>query len=427
MLWAIAFSPDSFESQHKSKGKNENASESVLYHYFATCGGPRLSIYEYETRGGGSSEENKAFQVRHQYTSSNLDEDFYAITFGRRCVLKQGPSSDGKGEEQGGFPKQVLCVGGAGAQILILDVDTCSLQAVLKGSIGSILDLQSISCGSDDQKYNLLCSATRDQVRVWNLDTLANVCIFAGDPHGHIGDVLSVAWHPSGSKIVSSGGEPTDKDDKHSNTINNGKMFQICIWNVLDNPRLQEAIQASSYLPDFADDRSQFNPHIERFAASVHNDVHLSKVDCVSWLGNTDLILSKSIFDEIILWQPAIYDDQSGDSSISASKSSIFPIKTFQYERNDDFYFVRFALSMNGSSPLLAVGNNCGQVYVWNVSDIDNDESSQILKTNAMTSKKKSRIATKQNAIMRGVAFSPDGNVLVGCDANGGVFRWDAS
>ncbi len=430
VLWAIAFSPDSFGAQQKSakKGKGEkNTSDLVIYHFFATCGGPGLSIYEYETRGGGSSKANKAFQVRHQYTSSNLNEDFYAITFGRRRSLKRRACRDGKREEQGGLSKQVLCVGGAGAQILILDVETCSLQAVLKGSIGSILDLKSISCGSGDQEYNLLCSATRDQVRVWNLDTLANVCIFAGDPHGHIGDVLSVAWHPSGSKIVSGGGEATDGDDKHSNTIINGKMFQICVWNVLDNPRLQEAIQASSYLPEFADDRSQFNPHIERFAVSVHNDVHLSKVDCVAWLGNTDLILSKSIFDEIILWQPAINDDPSGDSSVSASKSSIFPIKTFQYERNDDFYFVRFALSMNSSPPVLAVGNNCGQVYVWDVSDVENDKSSQILKTNAMVNKKKSRSASKQNAIMRGVAFSPDGKVLVGCDANGGVFRWDTT
>lgn len=426
VLWAIAFSPDTFGSKQKSTtdskdeiANSEKHEDLVLYHFFATCGGPRLTIYEYETREGRNSKGNKAIQVRHQYTSPNRDEDFYAITFGRRRSRKR------EAEDQGGLPKQVLCAGGAYAQILIFDVDTCSRQAILKGSIGSILDLKTISCGSGDQEYNLLCSATRDQVRVWNLDTLANICIFAGDPHGHIGDVLSIAWHPTGSRIVSGGGEATDGDAKRSNITNYPRQFQICIWNVLDSPRLQEAIQASSHLPDFADDRSQFNPHIERFAASVHNDVHLSTVDCVAWLGNSDLILSKSIFDEIILWQPAFYDDPSGDRTVSATKSSIFPIKSFQYERNDNFYFVRFALFMDCSSSILAVGNNCGQVYVWNVSDVENDESSQILRTLPASSKKKSRTKSKENSILRGLAFSPDGKVLVGCDANGGVFRWD--
>jgi len=286
--------------------------------------------------------------------------------------------------------------------------------ATLKGSISNILDLKAVTCGSGSQKYNLLCSATRDQVRVWNLDTLANVCIFAGDPNGHLGDVLAVAWHPTGSRIVSGGGEaPNEQDSKTK--VSNRKKFQICVWKVLDSPRVEEAVQASSYLPAFVQDRSQFNPHLERFAASVHDDVHSNKVDCVAWVG--DLVLSKSIFDEIILWQPVIHDKPS------SSKSTILPIKIFYYDRNDSFYFIRFSLS---SSALLAIGNNVGRVYLWDLTNFDKSGPTQILKTKPSSMEKKLK-PNRPNEIIRGVAFSPDGNTLVGCDANGGVFRWDKS
>ncbi len=421
LLWAIAFSPDTFvEKQRPAKTTKRRKTEpeieqenSTHYHCFATCGGKRVTLYDYETKRGDNQRVNRTFRVRQTYTSAHTNEDFYAVTFGyRRC------RQDGGKEEKS---KHVVCAAGACAIILILDVETGSVQGTLKGSIGYISDLKTIHCGNGDQKYNLLCSATRDQVRIWNLDTLANICIFAGDPHGHVGDVISVDWHLSGSRIVSGGGDPTDGGGKHSDVIRNGKKFQICIWNVLDSPRLKEAIQASSYLPDFVESRSQFNPHIEQFAASVHNDVHSNKVDCVAWLG--DLVLSKSIYDEIILWQPVIHPEIGVLSTGSTTKSSIIPIKTFRYDRNESFYFVRFGLTMVGPPFLLAVGNNFGQVYLWDLDDFDNESHTEILKTSRGSSKGKSR--RLRHAIIRGLAFSPDGEILVGCDADGSVFRWE--
>jgi len=154
----------------------------------------------------------------------------------------------------------------------------------------------------------------------------------------------------------------------------------------------------------------------------VHDDVHSNKVDCVAWLG--DLVLSKSIFDEIILWKPVIHDDSSSIGTSSASKSSIIPIKIFHYARNDCFYFVRFALSLDSFSSLLAIGNNCGQVYIWDLDDFDNDGHAQIIKTSSASSKKKLKL-NQPDAIIRGVSFSPDGEILVGCDANGGVYCWN--
>jgi polycomb protein EED len=427
-LWAVAFSPDTFVDEHnpiKVENTEANASDKqedpICYHCFATCGGRIVTIYEYQARKGLKPEVDPIFHPRQSYTSSHKDEDFYAVTFAQRQSSLPVDRRCKKEEEQW-LSRSVLCVGGACGKILILDVGTYSLHATLEGSISYISDLKSISCGSGTQKFNLLCSATRDQVRVWNLDTLANVCIFAGDPNGHVGDVLTVAWHPTGSRIVSGGGDAPDDDDG-DRQIANGKRFQICVWNVLGNRRLQEAIQASSYLPDFVSDRSQFNPHIERFAVSVHNDVHSNKVDCVAWLG--DLILSKSIFDEIILWQPIIHDESSNISGSASSMSSILPIKIFHYARNDSFYFVRFALSLDCTSSLLAIGNNNGQVYLWDINDFDNDRPLQIIKTShAGVTKKKTKM-NKKNSIMRSLSFSPDGEILVACDANGGVYHWN--
>ena len=420
-LWAIAFSPEIYVEEQKPETATRTAQDtshmhqnSTYYQSFVTCGGPRVMVYDYQSRSGDNHKVDRTVRLRRSYQSSDRQEDFYAVTFAwrnLRCSTINGAGN----REQKQISKQVVCVGGAREKIFIIDVETFSLQATLRGSISYISDLKYISCGNTEKKYNLLCSATRHQIRVWNLDTLANVCIFAGDPNGHIGDVLSVAWHPTGSRIVSGGGDSPDEEGNHSKA-NNGKKFQICVWNVMGSKRLEEAIQASSYLPDFANDRSQFNPHIERFAAVVHDDVHSSKVDCVAWLG--DLVMSKSVYDEIILWQPVL-NYESG-----SSKSSILPIKTFRYEGNDSFYFVRFALSLNCSSPLLAIGNNHGQVYLWDVNDFDNDSPLQILQTSNATIAKKPN-SNKQHGIIRGLAFSPDGQVLVGCDANGVVCYWD--
>ena len=422
-LWAIAFSSET--SVHTQKPTLDDPTEAkscqergnaIAYQYFATCGGRQATVYEYQSRIEDKRNVDAKFRALQSHISSDTDEDFYSVTFARqRCSFVSG-QGDYEEEKESQNSRQILCVGGACAKILIFNVETGSLQATLTGCISYISDLKAIRCGNGEHKVNLLCSATRDQIRIWNLDTLANVCIFAGAPNGHIGDVLTVAWHPTGSRIVSGGGGEPDDDDTNSK-VRNRKKFQICIWNVLESRRLKEAIQASSYLPDFGGDRSQFNPHIERFAASVHDDVHSNKVDCVAWLG--DFILSKSIFDEIILWQPINHDASNAEAS-STSETSILPIQIFHYARNDSFYFVRFAMSLNCSSALLAVGNNCGQVYIWDMNDFEDDGCSEILKTAAASNKKQI-----QSKLIRGLAFSPGGEILVGCEANGVVYVWE--
>eukprot|EP00536_Pseudo-nitzschia_multiseries_P000298 jgi/Psemu1/178470/e_gw1.4.115.1 len=391
-LWAIAFSPETCVDGE------------LRYQYFATCGGRHATLYEYD---------GHEFRLCQQYASSNRQEDFYAITFAHRKLLL--PPNTGEREQD--QTKRILCVGGAGGDILVIDIDAKKIDYILKGSLSSIFDLKAHTCENNGWKYNLLCSSTQDEVRLWNLDTFANVCMFAGWPDGHFGDVLSVAWHPTGSRIVSGGGD----EPKEENPIPEGsrmKAFQICIWNVLDSPRLQEAIQASSHLPPFVKDRSQFKTHTERVAASVHNDVHSYIVDCVDWLG--DLVLSKSTHNEIILWKPVIHED--GDYT----KSSIIPIKKFSYQHGE-VYFVKFAICLNDPdsffSSFLAIGNQIGEIVLWDLKLKSFGRLSQKAVQVIRMAKKSKAIKTKSQ-IKRGLAFSPDGEALVGCDERGSVFLW---
>lgn len=287
-------------------------------------------------------------------------------------------------------------------------------------------------------KHNLLCSAARNVIRLWNIDTSACLAIFAdsslGDYHNHF-ELTSVAWHSTGSKIVTAGGHRSHVNDLENDA--EGNMFQIYIWNVLDSERLQEAIQASS---SGDNDRSKFNSRIERFPVSRHNDVHTDKIDCVEWVG--DLILSKSIHDDIRLWMP-IYD---GTSTIvnnrNINESTIINIQNFQYPGND-FYFVRFATSFVNSSSILAVGNSTGQVNVWNMHDmflqpttLDNNnnytnqqqqQKHHIILPTVSTSSNNNKSSKKKkiDGIGLNLAFSPDGTTLVGCDVNGRVYRWE--
>ena len=398
--------------------------------------------------------------------------------------------------------RRVLCVGGAGKEILILDIEdnddnnnernkkmfvssskqkqtNFKLIAKLTGCIGPIMDLQYVQVHSPTMTtaggpatdtssstttnnvpttgqqhttitgvHNLLCSAARDEIKVWNLDTLACIAIysdfFMNDPDKY--EIITLAWHPSGSTIISAGGRRKNDADNTGTSMKlnkderNGKMYQICVWNVLNSDRVTEAIQASSS----GIVRKQFNSVTERFPASKHNDVHTDKIDCIGYVG--DLILSKSINDDIRLWLPLQVKDPITNER-DPNKSTIVEVRNYSYPGNE-FYFQRFATSFadnnnnSNNENLLAIGSSNGKVYMWDINDgllLDGDDDSEddsneeadddqklskqqqyydVLQTSSSSSS--SVIATGLN-----LAFSPDGNTLVGCDVNGTIFRWD--
>ena len=444
-LWAIAFSTDtvavpttprntstssSSSSATKTKKGSKNITEqkesSIRYNYFATAGGQQANIYEYQSGGKGAgnngSKEDWKFDLMHSYESTHTNvEDFYSITFANRRSrqIADDDDSDDDGHEERQQNSRVICVGGCAKEILIIDIETGTLQSKLTGCIGDILDLKYINCEcKTEQNHNLLCSAAGNELKLWNIDTNACIAVFAdlylSDPI----ELITVAWHPTGSKIVTAGGH-TKNNQVEGIDENNQNMFQIYIWNVLDSDRVHEAIIASSHLPPGSNDRSRFNSLNERFPASKHNDVHTNKVDCVAWVG--DLILSKSIYDDIRLWKPLIPPSRIVNNR-DTNTSSMIEVQNFIYPGND-LYFLRFATSISDSTSILAVGNSLGQVFVWDLHDIEH--SPKILRTVSTSGKKPKKNKPGATHVIRGLAFSPDGNTLVGCDSNGDVFRWD--
>jgi len=443
-LWAIAFYPKFIDvpttrntagnSSKKSKNGSKNTTESssqeessVRCNYFATVGGRQANIYEYKSGGKGAgnngSKEDWKFNLLHSYTSTHTGvEDFFSVTFAHRRsrqIADDDDNDDDDHEEQ--QYSRVICVGGAAKEILIIDIETGTLEAKLTGCIGPILDLKAICCEcKTQQNVNLLCSAAGNELKLWNIDTNACIAVFADlyliDPI----ELITVAWHPSGSKIVAAGGHSKNEQVRGIDD-NNQNMFQIYIWNVLDSDRVHEAIIASSHVPPGSDNRSRFNSVNERFPASKHNDVHTNKIDCVSWFG--DLILSKSIYDDIRMWKPLIPPSRIVNNR-DTDTSSILEVQNFNYPGND-LYFLRFATSFTDSSSILAVGNSLGQVFVWDLEDDIDNNSPKILRTVSTSGKKPKKNKPGATHVIRGLAISPDGNTLVGCDSNGDVFRWE--
>jgi len=155
---------------------------SVQYNYFATVGGTKAYIYEYQSRNykeehshGNTtcSSSNKElldrkkkfnFNLRQLYTSSHPEEDFYSVTFANRRSQRQidynnnnnsNNNNKGDGDEQmttSSYSEQqrILCVGGATKEILLIDIQTGKLHAKLTGNIGPILDLKAICCESNN-------------------------------------------------------------------------------------------------------------------------------------------------------------------------------------------------------------------------------------------------------------------------------------
>jgi WD40 repeat protein len=469
------------------------------------------------------------FELWQSYQSDDSKEDFYAVTFGKRrknFVQEQ----------------QILCAGGKGAEILVIDIHNREKVISLLGCTYEVYDLK-VCPESPSHNYNLLCSASRDEVRVWNLDSFACICIFGGPPDGHrlskrpkkrrlkkeregkkkpscdtqtsprmtrrqranaapyidqsededkeeweekkkprcgtgkqravVGkseeekkaidenatasvdqsededkeewewvtddenapddeesrtkSVFSVAWHPHGKQIASGG------DDG-----------RVVIWNVLFDKRarekmtphqnlrarpLNDAVDASQPTDESMWLRTQFNPKMRGFADSVHDDIHTEKIDCVMWLGKEDdaLLLSKALDGYIVLWKPLPRSKPGEDVKPTGT---IFPIKQFHYAMNQRIYFLRFDVTTKTN--FLATGNPSGDIYVWDLEDYSREWNYRSLRKKSEAANKNSYVKKKNHwQIIRSedpgknkVAFSPDGNTLVGCDVGGNIFRW---
>ncbi|WVZ00223.1 hypothetical protein V8G54_026292 [Vigna mungo] len=119
--------------------------------------------------------------------------------------------------------------------------------------------------------------------------------------------------------------------------------------------------------------------------------VHVNYVDCTRWLG--DFILSKSVDDEIMLWEPKVKEEITGTGAFDVLQK--YPIPAC------DIWFIKFSCDFHFN--IATVGNRTGKIYVWEL-QLSHPES---------------------NSPIRQTATSFDGSTILSCTEDGTIWRWD--
>ncbi|KAJ0264589.1 WD40 repeat-containing protein [Hirschfeldia incana] len=216
-----------------------------------------------------------------------------------------------------------------------------------------------------------------ESVRLWDVETGICILIFAG-AGGHRNEVISVDFHPSDiHRFVSCGMDSTIK-----------------IWSMKEFWTYVE----KSFT--WKDDPSKFPTKFVQFPVLTAS-VHSSFVDCNRWVG--DFILSKSVENEILLWEPHIKENspEEGTSDVLLR----YPIP------NCSHWFIKFSCDLFLN--YLSIGNEEGKIYVWDLKSCP-----PVLVT--VLSHKQSK------SVIRQTAMSTDGNTILAASEDGTIWRWDA-
>ena len=348
--------------------------------FLATCGSNFVAVYQVaitdEVRGTASS----PFVLEDSYRDTG--EDFYSCAFAGRSR----PLHDTA--DYSTVMPQLLCAGGRQQCIHVIDVLQRKRLFTLNGHGDEILDLKP----SPVDEWILLSCSADESIRLWNLKMGTPVAILTGQ-YGHREHVTSISWHASGNRIVSAGMDNTVK-----------------IWDAGEGTLVNKAIAGSHDAHRRYKETGEiihFKPTVVDTPVFSTNKMHVHCVDCVEFVGN--LVLSKSVDSQIELWCPVFTRNVDSDDTLKPP-DNLVALRTFHYSKGDVWY-MRFATDPSQSR--LAVGNVEGRIFLW---DIDS-RSSQPVKTMLPGS----RIGSP----VRGLVFSPCGNILVATMDNGMVYKWD--
>ncbi|KAK6168375.1 hypothetical protein SNE40_020925 [Patella caerulea] len=175
------------------------------------------------------------------------------------------------------------------------------------------------------------------------------------------------------------------------------------IWN-LDTEDFYSVVK-ESYAHNPNKIKRPFSTISNHFPVFSTRDIHRNYVDCVRWLGN--FVLSKSCENCIVCWKPGTIH-QSIDKVTDNTINIIF---RFDY-KECDIWYMRF--SLDSSQKIMALGNQCGKIYVW---DLDTSDPSLVRFTKLTH--------FKSTTAIRQTALSKDGSILLAVSDDSKIWRWD--
>ncbi|XP_061176711.1 polycomb protein eed-B-like [Saccostrea echinata] len=326
---------------------------------FASVGHNRVTIYELQ--------ENGKIKLVQAYADPCTDENFYCCAWSYDNVTGQ----------------PLVAVAGLRGIIRILSpIALCCV----KHFVGHGIAVNELKFHPRDP--NMLLSASKDHtIRLWNVKT--DVCVVKfGGVDGHRDEVLSADFNITGSMITTCGMD-------HS----------LKIWKT-DTESIQTAMK-DSYTYNPAKTNRPFPTVAQHFPDFSTRDIHRNYVDCVRWFGN--FILSKSCENCIICWKPGPLSEPNYPLKLSDSTVSI--LHRFDY-KDCDIWYMRFGLDF--WQKVLALGNQIGKVYVWDLDLEDPTQSKPIILTHP-----------KCYTPIRQISFTRDGSTMLAVSDNATIWRWD--
>ena len=329
------------------------------YPLFATVGSNRITVYE--------CRENGYIKLIQAYCDPDSEENFYS------CAWTVDTTTG----------HSLLAVSGSRGIIRVLNVSTKQCIKHYIGHGNAINELKFHPC-----LPHILLSASKDHsLRVWNIKSDVLMCVFGG-VEGHRDEVLSCDFNVFGTKIVSCGMD-------HS----------LKIWK-FDTEEINLALMASDlYKPNINNEPfPTLHIHYPYFST---RDIHKNYVDCVRWFG--DFILSKSCENCIICWKPGSIDTKLDELKPKESNVTVLSRLDFQH---CDIWYMRF--SMDYWNKFLAVGNQYGKAFVWELDHLDPVKSKSFTLSNM-----------RCTTTIRQTAFSKDGNILICVCDDSSIWRWD--